>query len=188
MASVPCNLTAYQSPELYAHYTRPQLTPPSPLNFTPVRIACDRTTNSAAPQGFNKALGQIVSHGVTNSTRSFTRALTRSRWAGSDPAAHYASQLDRLTAAFAYCSDVALTMGGKIKVTGRTRSGRVSLGSRTTVASHAPRHDVVSLSEDDVYFFEIWVVAPGSRPCGAKCGACNFSAHDEGLKRRRFPF
>ncbi|CAM9656701.1 unnamed protein product [Ascophyllum nodosum] len=66
-------------------------------------------------QGFNKALGQIVSHGVTNSTRSFTRALTRSRWAGSDPAAHYASQLDRLTAAFAYCSDVALTMGGKIK-------------------------------------------------------------------------
>lgn len=67
-------------------------------------------------QGFNKALGQIIGHGVTNSTRSFTRALTRSRSAGSDPAAHYASQLDRLTAAFAYCSDIALTMGGKIKV------------------------------------------------------------------------
>lgn len=69
-----------------------------------------------APQGFNKALGEIIGHGVTNSARSFTRALTRSRSAGSDPAAHYASQLDRLTAAFAYCSDVALTMGGKIKV------------------------------------------------------------------------
>lgn len=69
-------------------------------------------------QGFNKALGQIIGHGVTNSTRSFTRALTRSRSRGSDPAAYYASQLDRLTAAFAYCSDIALTMGGKIKVRG----------------------------------------------------------------------
>lgn len=67
-------------------------------------------------QGFNKALGQIIGHGVANSTRSFTRALTRSRSRGSDPAAYYASQLDRLTAAFAYCSDIALTMGGKIKV------------------------------------------------------------------------
>ncbi|CAM9410804.1 unnamed protein product, partial [Hapterophycus canaliculatus] len=66
-------------------------------------------------KGFNKALGQIIGHGVTNSTRSFMRALTRSRSLGSDPAAHYASQLDRLTAAFAYCSDIALTMGGKIK-------------------------------------------------------------------------
>ena len=42
--------------------------------------------------------------------------MTRSRSKGSNPAAHYASQLDRLTAAFAYCSDIALTMGGKIKV------------------------------------------------------------------------
>ena len=53
---------------------------------------------------------------MTNSTRSFTRALTRSRSKGSNPAAHYASQLDRLTAAFAYCSEIALTTGGKIKV------------------------------------------------------------------------
>ncbi|CAM9317431.1 unnamed protein product [Ectocarpus sp. 6 AP-2014] len=66
-------------------------------------------------KGFNKALGQIIGHGVANSTRSFARALTRSRSRGSDPAAYYASQLDRLTAAFAYCSDIALTMGGKIK-------------------------------------------------------------------------
>lgn len=70
----------------------------------------------SSSQGFNKALGQIVGHGVANSTRSFARALTRSRSRGSDPAAYYASQLDRLTAAFAYCSDIALTMGGKIKV------------------------------------------------------------------------
>ena len=67
-------------------------------------------------QGFNKALGQIVGHGVTNSTRSFARTFTRSRSMGSNPAAYYASQLDRLSAAFAYCSDIALTMGGKIKV------------------------------------------------------------------------
>lgn len=66
-------------------------------------------------QGFNKALGQIVNHGVTNSVRSFSRAVTRSR-SMSNPEAYYASQLDRLTAAFAYCSDIALTMGGKIKV------------------------------------------------------------------------
>eukprot|EP00904_Undaria_pinnatifida_P009717 jgi/Undpi1/5876/HiC_scaffold_2.g01150.m1 len=65
--------------------------------------------------GFNKALGQIVGHGVTNSTRSFARTFTRSRSMGSNPAAYYASQLDRLSAAFAYCSDIALTMGGKIK-------------------------------------------------------------------------
>lgn len=70
----------------------------------------------SSSQGFNKALGQIVGHGVANSTRSFARALTRNRSRGSDPAAYYASQLDRLTAAFAYCSDIALTMGGKIKV------------------------------------------------------------------------
>lgn len=67
-------------------------------------------------QGFNKALGQIVSHGFANSTRSFARALTRSRSKASNPEAYYASQLSRLTAAFAYCSDIALTMGGKIKV------------------------------------------------------------------------
>lgn len=80
---------------------------------------CSVTLELERWQGFNKALGQIIGHGVTNSTRSFTRALTRSRSPGSDPAAYYASQLDRLTAAFAYCSDIALTMGGKIKVRGQ---------------------------------------------------------------------
>lgn len=42
--------------------------------------------------------------------------MFRSRSRGANPEAYYASQLDRLTAAFAYCSDMALTMGGKIKV------------------------------------------------------------------------
>ncbi|CAM9411921.1 unnamed protein product [Chrysoparadoxa australica] len=64
--------------------------------------------------GFNKALVQMVQHGVLNAGRSFGRALFRSR-STSNPEAYYASQLNRLTAAFAYCADVSLTMGGKIK-------------------------------------------------------------------------
>ncbi|CAM9690854.1 unnamed protein product, partial [Choristocarpus tenellus] len=69
-------------------------------------------------QGFNKALAEIVQHGMVNTGRAFGRALTRSRSSSGSRAgaeAHYASQLDRLTAAFAFCADVSLTMGGKIK-------------------------------------------------------------------------
>lgn len=63
--------------------------------------------------GFNKALAEIIKHGFVNSGRAFTRALTRSRFGGGE--GYYASNLDRLTAAFAFSSDIALTMGGKIK-------------------------------------------------------------------------
>lgn len=66
-------------------------------------------------EGFNKHLGLMVRHGVVNAGRSFGRAMLRKRTRGGGLEAHYASQMDRLTAAFAFCSDVSLTMGGKIK-------------------------------------------------------------------------
>jgi acyl-CoA dehydrogenase len=65
-------------------------------------------------KGFNKALGAMVKHGVTNGLRATGRAVTRKR-SLSGGEAYYESQLDRLTAAFAFCADVSLTMGGKIK-------------------------------------------------------------------------
>jgi len=73
--------------------------------------------------GFNKSLAGIISHGATNLGRSLTAAATRSRVRGSDPVAHYESQLSKLSANFALCSDFALTMGGKLKAAEFT-SGR----------------------------------------------------------------
>ncbi|KAG5175311.1 acyl-CoA dehydrogenase [Tribonema minus] len=64
--------------------------------------------------GFNKALGAMVRHGVRNAAAATGRALLRKR-ALSGGEAYYESQLDRLTSAFAFCADVSLTMGGKIK-------------------------------------------------------------------------
>ena len=93
---------------------------------------------------------------MTNSTRSFARALTRSRSVGSDPAAHYASQLDRLTAAFAYCSDIALTMGGKIKVRSAPQSVvERSLSSLCTLLP-APPTLLCSCGGEGERFFSLW--------------------------------
>jgi alkylation response protein AidB-like acyl-CoA dehydrogenase len=64
--------------------------------------------------GFNKALGKMVAHGLRNAASSTYRAISRKR-SQSHGEAYYESQLDRLTSAFAYCADVSLTMGGKIK-------------------------------------------------------------------------
>mmetsp|Transcript_5231 Transcript_5231/g.7863 ORF Transcript_5231/g.7863 Transcript_5231/m.7863 type:complete len:671 (-) Transcript_5231:81-2093(-) len=64
--------------------------------------------------GFNKALLKLMKHGFSNAGASAYRALIRSR----SPSAgdeYYESQLNRLTSAFAFCADVSLTMGGKIK-------------------------------------------------------------------------
>ena len=66
-------------------------------------------------KGFNKALAGLISHGATNAMRSVAAAATRSRSRGSDPVAHYESQLLRLSSNFALCSDFAMIMGGKLK-------------------------------------------------------------------------
>jgi hypothetical protein len=66
-------------------------------------------------QGFNAALGSTIGHAVNTTFLSTTSALTRSRVRGNDPIAYYESQLSRLSANFALCSDFALTMGGKLK-------------------------------------------------------------------------
>ena len=65
--------------------------------------------------GFNASLAGVINHGFVNTGRSLALAVTRSRSRGSDPAAHYESQLLRLSANFALCSDFAMIMGGKLK-------------------------------------------------------------------------
>jgi acyl-CoA dehydrogenase len=64
--------------------------------------------------GFNKGLAGMISHGATNAALSVSRAVLRSR-SKSDLEAHYESQLSRMAAAFAVCSDLSLTLGGQIK-------------------------------------------------------------------------
>jgi len=66
-------------------------------------------------KGFNNALTSIIGHALSNTSRSVGSALFRSRSRGSDPIGYYESQLGRLTANFALCSDFALTMGGQLK-------------------------------------------------------------------------
>lgn len=65
--------------------------------------------------GFNAALAGVINHGFANTGRSLVMAATRSRSRGSDPVKHYESQLLRLSANFALCSDFAMIMGGKLK-------------------------------------------------------------------------
>eukprot|EP01097_Dermamoeba_algensis_P004695 TRINITY_DN3030_c0_g1_i1.p1 TRINITY_DN3030_c0_g1~~TRINITY_DN3030_c0_g1_i1.p1 ORF type:complete len:744 (-),score=221.45 TRINITY_DN3030_c0_g1_i1:134-2365(-) len=64
---------------------------------------------------FSQILQKLVIHGATNFGRSLARAFTRSRGKGGNIVAHYESQLSRFAANFAFCSDVALVMGGKLK-------------------------------------------------------------------------
>ena len=70
--------------------------------------------------GFATHLRLLAAHGLANMLRSGTRALTRSRGdagaaGGAAALAHYESQLSRLSAAFAFCADVSLSLGGSIK-------------------------------------------------------------------------
>lgn len=68
--------------------------------------------------GFNTALFNILRHTFANTGRAVTAAITRQRIRGSGKEgaiAYYESQLSRLCADFAVCSDLALTMGGKLK-------------------------------------------------------------------------
>ena len=66
-------------------------------------------------KGFNKALGETITHGATNLGRSLAAVATRQRFKGNNPVAYYESQLGRLSANFALCSDFAMTMGGGLK-------------------------------------------------------------------------
>eukprot|EP00123_Amoebidium_parasiticum_P016072 comp23275_c0_seq1/m.38100 comp23275_c0_seq1/g.38100 ORF comp23275_c0_seq1/g.38100 comp23275_c0_seq1/m.38100 type:complete len:747 (-) comp23275_c0_seq1:220-2460(-) len=74
-------------------------------------------------KGFTKGLNQMVSHATTNAARSVKRAVTRRRLKGNDLVGYYESQLERLASAFAVNSDLALTMGGRLK-TAEFVSGR----------------------------------------------------------------
>eukprot|EP01041_Mallomonas_annulata_P012399 gene12399-26088_t len=74
-------------------------------------------------KSFNTALYNIIGHAAINGGRSLSACLLRSRIRGNDPIAYYESQLQRLCANFAFCSDVSLTLGGKLKAAEFT-SGR----------------------------------------------------------------
>ena len=66
-------------------------------------------------KGFQSALFATVSHGLSNTARSLSYAVTRKRSKGGDLVGYYESQLAKLSANFALSSDFALTMGGKVK-------------------------------------------------------------------------
>ena len=66
-------------------------------------------------KGFNKALSETISHAATNTFRSLNSTVTRRRFKGSDTVGYYESQLAKLSANFALCSDFAMTMGGGLK-------------------------------------------------------------------------
>ena len=66
--------------------------------------------------GFMKELNNLLKHGVVNTGRSLSQVVTRSR-SKSNLLGHYESQLSKLSANFALCSDLALTIGGKLKFT-----------------------------------------------------------------------
>lgn len=73
---------------------------------------------------FNKALADTIKHGGANTYRSLAATVTRRRMKiHSQPVDYYESQLAKLSANFALCSDFALTMGGSIKAAEFT-SGR----------------------------------------------------------------
>ena len=66
--------------------------------------------------GFNKALLATFSHAGANTYRSLALTVTRHRMKiHSQPIDYYESQLSKLSANFALCSDFAMTMGGGLK-------------------------------------------------------------------------
>ena len=67
-------------------------------------------------KGFNAHLSSVIGHALTNTARSASAAVlrSRSRPAG-DASGHWESQLNRLASNFALCADVSLTLGGQIK-------------------------------------------------------------------------
>ena len=66
--------------------------------------------------GFNKALSATIAHAGMNTYRSIGLAVTRRRMKiHAQPIDYYESQLSKLSANFALCSDFAMTMGGSLK-------------------------------------------------------------------------
>jgi len=75
-------------------------------------------------QGFNAELKNVIQHFATNLGRSISRGLAvQIVPKGNDVSAYYEAQLGRLTANFAFCADVGLTLGGGLK-TAEFLSGR----------------------------------------------------------------
>jgi len=66
-------------------------------------------------KGFNSALSKTIGHAASNLSRSLVSSVTRKRSKGSQPVSYYESQLAKLAANFAFCSDISLTLGGKLK-------------------------------------------------------------------------
>lgn len=67
-------------------------------------------------KGFNAALTATIGHALTNVGRSFVSGTVGRRFSrGNDPVGYYESQLGRLAANFAFCSDVGMVLGGKLK-------------------------------------------------------------------------
>jgi acyl-CoA dehydrogenase len=71
--------------------------------------------NGNDQEGFNKALQKTIGHALMNTGRSLNGTLFRRRVKGNDPVGYYDSQLNKLSANFALCSDFALVLGGKLK-------------------------------------------------------------------------
>jgi acyl-CoA dehydrogenase len=75
-------------------------------------------------ENFNLHLGKMVNHATTNIGRSLSSFATcQVTFRGGDLMAYHETHLARLTANFAMCADMALTMGGGIK-TAEFVSGR----------------------------------------------------------------
>jgi len=66
-------------------------------------------------KGFNEALAKMIGHGVLNAGRSIARQPLASLQSKDNLEKYYSGQLERMSAHFALCADLSLTIGGKIK-------------------------------------------------------------------------
>ena len=87
------------------------------------------------PNGFMREVGGIIGHLFNNIYRSLTLAITRPR-SKSDLVKYYEGQLSRLSANFAVSADLALILGGKLKVEEMT-SGRFADAFSTLYLGYA---------------------------------------------------
>ena len=62
-------------------------------------------------KGFYIAITKTIFHALGNLGRSIFRNITRERYHMGDPIYYYESQLSKLSANFAFASDLALTLG-----------------------------------------------------------------------------
>jgi acyl-CoA dehydrogenase len=101
-------------------------------------------------KGFNQALTQIIQHATMNLGRSLSSAVTRSR-STSDRVAYYESQLAKLATNFAFASDLALILGGKLKfaefLSGRYADVLSNLYLGYATLWYAQKHPLASSTE-----------------------------------------